>query len=65
MPYCERARSFVGHDPHGDVANGIRSNMVEVNKALFMDTATFRRTEGFTAVQKGIDTVVSETRAGA
>lgn len=47
------------------MANGIRSNVVEVNKAPFMDTATFRRTEGFTAVQKGIDTVVSETRTGA
>ena len=47
------------------MANGIRSNVVEVNKAPFMDTATFRRTEGFTAVQKGIETVVSETRAGA
>jgi N-formylglutamate deformylase len=44
---------------HADVANGIHSIMVEVNKALFMDTETFRRTEGFAIVQEAIDTVVS------
>ena len=44
---------------HADVANGIHSIMVEVNKALFMDTETFRKTDGFAAVQEAIDTVVS------
>lgn len=48
---------------HGDVANGIHSIMVEVNKALFMDTTTFRKTEGFADVQRAIDAVTSRVAA--
>jgi N-formylglutamate deformylase len=48
---------------HGDVANGIHSIMVEVNKALFMDTKTFRKTEGFANARKAIDTVISRVAA--
>ena len=45
---------------HSDVANGIHSIMVEVNKARFMDTKTFRKTQGFAEVQQAMDAVISK-----
>ncbi|WP_407713775.1 N-formylglutamate amidohydrolase [Comamonas testosteroni] len=43
---------------HSDPANGIDSIFVEVNKRLFIDTTTFRKTDGFEAVQKSATTML-------
>lgn len=40
---------------YGRPAEGIDSIMVEVNKKLFMDTRTFRKTNGFARVKADID----------
>ena len=37
---------------HSDPKGGIDSVFIEVNKRMFIDTKTFRKTEGFDAVQK-------------
>jgi N-formylglutamate amidohydrolase len=40
---------------YGAPGKGIDSVMIEINKKLFMDTKTFRRTEGFGALKKDLD----------
>lgn len=40
---------------HSDSANGIESIFVEINKRMFIDTKTFKRTEGFAAVRATMD----------
>lgn len=40
---------------YGAPASRVDSVMVEINKKLFMDTATFRKTEGFARVKADID----------
>jgi N-formylglutamate amidohydrolase len=50
---------------HGNPARGVDSIQVEINKKLFMDTATFRRTPGFAKLKADLDrllaTVVTDT----
>jgi N-formylglutamate amidohydrolase len=40
---------------YGSPSGGIDSVMVEINKKLFMDTTTFRRTEDFAALKRDLD----------
>jgi N-formylglutamate amidohydrolase len=44
---------------HGDPVRGIDSIQVEINKKLFMDVNTFRRTEGFAALKRDIDRLLA------
>lgn len=49
---------YVGNEligRHGDPARGIDSVQVEINKKLFMDTRTFRRTAGFDKLKSDLD----------
>jgi N-formylglutamate deformylase len=48
---------------HGDPKNGVESIMVELNKKLFMDVATFRRTEGFAPLRENLKKVVTALAA--
>ena len=45
---------------HGDPANGVESIFVEINKRMFIDTKTFKRTDGFSAVKAAMDRVIKE-----
>jgi len=45
---------------YGDPANGVESILVEVNKKLFMDVKTFRKTDGFSKVQRDFKTVLEK-----
>jgi N-formylglutamate deformylase len=59
---------YVGNElnrRHGAPAKGIESIMVEINKKLFMDTKTFRKTEGFTAVKADLDKLLKTLAAEA
>jgi N-formylglutamate amidohydrolase len=63
---------YVGNEliaRHGNPARGIDSIQVEINKKLFMDTKTFRKTPGFTTVKADLDrllaAVVKDTLARA
>jgi N-formylglutamate deformylase len=40
---------------HSDPANGIESIFIEVNKKLFIDTKTFKKTDGYPALKDSID----------
>lgn len=40
---------------HSDPANGINSIFIEINKKMFIDTKTFRKTEGFAATKASVD----------
>jgi len=49
---------YVGNEligRHGDPAHGIDSIQVEINKKLFMDTKTFRKTAGFDKLKADLD----------
>ncbi|MCW5604730.1 MAG: N-formylglutamate amidohydrolase [Burkholderiales bacterium] len=49
---------YVGNEligRHGDPARGIDSIQVEINKKLFMDTKTFRKTAGFGRLKADLD----------
>jgi N-formylglutamate amidohydrolase len=54
---------------HGNPARGFDSVQIEVNKQLFMDTQTFRKTSGFAKLKADIDkllgTVAADTRQRA
>jgi N-formylglutamate amidohydrolase len=45
---------------HGDPAGGVESIFIEINKKLFMDTKTFRKTEGFDRVQRDATHILHE-----
>lgn len=51
---------------HSDPANGINSLFIEINKRMFIDTKTFRKTEGFEGTRRSIEAllaaVVAHTR---
>ena len=49
----------------GDPARGIDSIQVEINKKLFMDTKTFRATEGLRAVKADLDRLLAVLAADA
>ena len=40
---------------HGNPARGIDSIQVEINKSLFMDVKTFRKTAGFAKLKADLD----------
>lgn len=49
---------YVGNEllaRHGDPVNGIDAIQVEINKKLFMDVKTFRRTAGFDSLKQDLD----------
>jgi N-formylglutamate deformylase len=48
---------------HGAPARGIESIMVEINKKLFMDTKTFRKTEGFGKLKPDLDKLLKTLAA--
>lgn len=53
---------YVGNEliaRHGDPARGIDSIQVEINKKLFMDAKTFRRTEGFAGLKADLDRLLA------
>jgi N-formylglutamate deformylase len=45
---------------HSDPLNGFESIFLEINKRMFIDTKTFKRTEGFSAVKGTIDYLIKE-----
>lgn len=47
---------------HGDPQNGQESIMVEVNKKLFMDVKTFRKTEGFAKLRRDFGVALADLR---
>ena len=58
---------YVGNEligRHGDPARGVDSIQVEINKKLFMDTATFRKTPGFDEAQGGSRPAARRRRQG-
>jgi N-formylglutamate amidohydrolase len=53
---------YVGNEligRHGDPARAVDSIQVEVNKKLFMDTATFRKTPGFDRLKADLDRLLA------
>lgn len=48
---------------HGDPAAGVESIFIEINKKLFMDTKTFRKTDGFTQVQQAATHILQKLAA--
>jgi N-formylglutamate deformylase len=53
---------YVGNEligRHGDPARGVDSIQVEINKKLFMDTATFRKTPGFAKLRTDLDRLLA------
>ncbi len=45
---------------HSDPANGVESIFVEINKRMFIDIETFKRTDGFPAVRAAMDHLIQE-----
>jgi N-formylglutamate deformylase len=59
---------YVGNEligRHGDPAHGIDSIQVEINKKLFMDTKTFRKTAGFDKLKTDLDRLLVIVAADA
>ncbi len=59
---------YVGNEligRHGDPGRGIDSVQVEINKKLFMDTKTFRRTAGFDRLRADLDRLLRVVAADA
>jgi N-formylglutamate amidohydrolase len=57
---------YVGNEligRHGDPARGFDSIQVEINKKLFMEVQTFRRTEGFGRVKSDLDRLLAVVAA--
>lgn len=50
---------------HSDPQNGIESVFIEVNKKLFIDTKTFKKTPGFDRLKTSIDRLLTEVVAYA
>ena len=50
---------------HGGPQTGVESVFVEVNKRLFIDTKTFKRTDGFAGLKASIDKLLNEVVAFA
>ena len=45
---------------HSDPARGVESIFVEINKRMFIDTNSFKRTDGFSAVKAAMDRLIEE-----
>ena len=59
---------YVGNElnrRHGEPARGKESIMVEINKKLFMDTKTFRKTAGFDRLKADLDRLLRTLAEGA
>lgn len=50
---------------HANLARRTESIFIEVNKKLFMDTRTFRKTEGYPAVQASVEALLRDVAAYA
>jgi N-formylglutamate amidohydrolase len=50
---------------HSDPANGVNSIFIEINKKLFIDTKTFKKTDGFAATQASIQALLKSIVAHA
>jgi N-formylglutamate deformylase len=50
---------------HGGPQTGVESVFVEVNKRLFIDTKTFKKTDGFAGLKASIDKLLNEVVAFA
>ena len=50
---------------HGGPSKDVESIFVEVNKGLFIDTKTFKKTSGFEALKSSIDKLLAEVVAYA
>lgn len=50
---------------YGDPANGIESVMLEINKKLFIDIKTFKKTENFENVRRDLGTFMQKVSAHA
>lgn len=53
---------YVGNEligRHGNPARGIDSIQIEINKKLFMDTKTFRKTDGFDRLKADLDRLLA------
>jgi N-formylglutamate deformylase len=48
---------------HSDPANGIDSIFIEINKRLFIDTKSFKRTDGYTVTKASIDALLAKVVA--
>ena len=44
---------------HSDPGNGIESIFIEINKRMFIDVKTFKRTEGFSRVRRSVDALIA------
>jgi N-formylglutamate amidohydrolase len=44
---------------HSDPAAGVESVFIEINKRLFIDTKTFKRTAGFAAVKSSVEALLA------
>jgi N-formylglutamate deformylase len=44
---------------HGGASNGVESIFIEVNKRLFIDTKTFKKTDGFVGLKLSIDKLLA------
>jgi N-formylglutamate amidohydrolase len=45
---------------HSNPANGINSVFIEINKRLFIDTKTFKKTDGFGPTKASIDALLKK-----
>ena len=45
---------------HADPGNGIESVFIEVNKKLFIDTKTFKKTDNYQRLKSSIDTIMTK-----
>lgn len=50
---------------HSDPDHGINSIFIEINKRMFIDTKTFRRTEGFEGTRRSIEVLLAAVVAHA
>jgi N-formylglutamate amidohydrolase len=50
---------------HGRPKEGVESIFIEVNKRLFIDTTTFKKTANFDDLKRSIDQLVAEVVAYA
>ena len=48
---------------HSDPTNGIDSIFIEINKRLFIDTKTFKKTEGYGATKASVDALLAKVVA--
>jgi N-formylglutamate amidohydrolase len=45
---------------HSDPPNGVDSIFIEINKRMFIDTKTFKRTTGFPRVRQSVDALIAQ-----